>query len=165
MSGLEIGSRNTILSLDLLDYLRTRGKGVTCIHNAELDDAEISWIALKVSARDIIWTYHMIIPYPTTVQFSCGGSYTGGSALSFNNKVLCNPSTLGLTGVFDPTVTDEGSVYDSTKYGAAINRLNLAGASFGAGWFQLEPNSTFMQKVTSHADSNNVVTRFTFIEV
>ena len=67
--------------------------------------------------------------------------------------------------MYDPAVTEEGTVYDSTKYGAAINRLNRVGASFGAGWFQLKPNSTFMQKVTSHSDNNNVVTRFTFIEV
>jgi len=164
------GSGNRLVTMPFDDFCVIDGRCITLLHNHILDIGETCEIAIKVpdSDRDIMWSYDLNLPFPATAQYSTGAVWTGGTALDFNNKQLGNPYRLGISGVYDPTVSDEGDIYDSTRYGAVTGTgatRTIAGQSFGSGWFRLERNKTFLQKITSHYDDNNIVTRFSFIEI
>jgi len=159
------GMGNRIVNISFDDYCTVTGKCVTMLHNHELDASDFCVIGIHVPNRLILWKYDLILPFATTVQYSIDAVFSGGTALDFNNKELGNTDRLGITGVSDPTVTDYGNVIDITKYGTGSIANIRVGASFGSGWFRLRRNRTFLQKLTSEYDDNNIVTRFSFIDI
>jgi hypothetical protein len=133
------------------------------LHNHELDAEETCTIGIHVSDEDFLWTYDILIPRISTVAFSTEAVWSGGTPLVLYNKDFNVTDLFGLSGVLNPTVTDQGNIIDSTKYGAGVG-INQVGAEFNSGWFRLMRNMTFLQTITSHANTNNIVTRFTFIQ-
>jgi hypothetical protein len=160
------GIGNTHVNWEYPDYRTSVSKAVTYIHNHALDAEESCNMIVNVPDKDIFWTYSTLIPYVATLEFSIDDVYTGGTPLVLYNKDLNNyTDVLGLTAVCAATITTPGTLLNSTRYGAASTPSRIVGASFGASWFLLPRNTTFTLTVTSHTNLNNIVTRFTFLEV
>ena len=147
-------------SIDYGIWAIMKGNAYTTLLSHALASAEVGTVIVTTpSDVDIFMNYRVQAPFEFTLESYSTTTYTLGTPLNIRNRNLASAKTSGLVGVFDATVSNDGTLIDSTTYGSA----QKAGGEFLEEGFILPRGVTLMFKLISGAASNNIVTRVNFI--
>lgn len=133
-------------------------KAATGLFGHELASGGIGYFVVKTPTdRGMLAEYVTDLPLSATIQSFSNPVYDAesGTPCPLRNRYLGEPVAGFLTVLKDPDISDEGAELTSVKYGAK----SKAGAESGTSWFYLPAGVTILFKYTSHAASNNIVTR------
>jgi hypothetical protein len=129
----------------------------TAVVGFELASSASGIMAITTPAdEDLLFEYASHIALGATIAVYAGPTITpatGTTADLRNRNLQIGDSLTDI--LIDPTVTNNGVLIDSTKYGSGIK----AGAETESSWFLLPRSTALMIKITSHAAANNIATR------
>ncbi len=133
-----------------------RKEAATAIIAHELATNGVGYFVVTMPAtHGMLVEYATDMAYSATIESYAAPAFSGGTPYPLRNRYLGAPGDEFFDVVKAPTVTDEGTLLTSVKYGAG----KKAGAETGTSWFYIPAGLTILFKYISHAASNNIVTR------
>lgn len=124
----------------------------------ELASGGVGYFMVTMPAEHgLLVEYTVDMALSTTVESFVGHTATPetGEVFPLRNRYLGASADKFFDVVKDPTITDDGTLLTSVKYGAK----SKAGAETGTSWFFVPAGLSVLFKYTSHAAANNIVTR------